>query len=182
MREKYLPAIAILGVIIGAVGIGFGGYLFFLMQTSTFPDISNLEDDVEDVEDNLEGVEDTIQNPVIKGVWYDNRTEVYFISTVPTEISKLSVIITVGPSEKVYISFTCLVWVDSGDEVQFWAASDGTKISTITAISRYNLSPISLQGITTLSIGTHNITIQCKYSGSGINAAQYSWLYVHTYM
>lgn len=190
---EYTKVLTVLALIIGAVGIGVGGYSLYAIQTGVLPDIASLEEDVEDTEDDVEDVEDTvtlIRQPVIRGVWYDCEDAEYSIQLTPQQITNLAVTITVGSGESVYFSFSCRATINNaGDWVQFHLYVDGAEpaghnVDTLieNQAATTAIVDVSYDHSITLTAGTHVITIYADGNDAAVNKCRTNSLYVHTYV
>ena len=165
-NQNTFRLLAIIGIIIGAAGLGTGIYSIVVAQTT--------------------------DNTVIKGIWMEEATSGGSTSTSDFElIADLSIIITVNAGETVYVIFKCDILAYAGTYTGFRIYQDGVNPSpNILSVvdnddgSSYTIRlPVVVQGqIEGLSAGTYNISaVAWTSTGSSVNL-YYSSLYIHTFV
>lgn len=177
--------LALLGLIIGAMGLGVGGYSYWLLQSEIAANAKaqgDLEDEIEDLEDDME-------DPAIINAWYVSDDYEDIDSTPNSEvIGDMWILITVNSGESVYISFTAATYVPYMATCHYKIKMDGSDTSPVidTDVSNfaggaYILVGACMQGtIESLSAGIYNITAEASFTTSPC-ASYDNYLYIHTF-
>ena len=175
--------IAIIGLIIGAAGLGVGAYSYITFQAQ-----------IEALDDRLDDVEDGLEDRSVQKTWYDEVLVDWKPSATYTNetITDLSINIQVGENEAVYILF--VTRVTSFVYSQYAAMSfrftiDGVIINKpYTAAGSHDqkdnhqYTPVVLQYSTnTLSEDSHTISVAVESRQSSAYA-RHCTLLVQTYI
>lgn len=175
-------ALALLGIIIGAIGIGVGGYSYWLLQS----EIAANEKAQGDLEDEIEDLEDDTDDLAVTNVWNVRDLSADIDTSWAEVLGDMTIVISVNPGESVYISFTAYVYVPGGAACSHYIYVDGylSNPTIQTGLSNTGATFLtmgtSMQGTLALSAGTHTITVEALANGE--TCVSYSnYLYIHTY-
>ena len=165
--------IAILALLLGASGLGFGGFSFMyfnnLITTST------------------------TEGNVVQNIWYAEYLTHQTPSEFPTytTLTNMHLLITVNPGESVYISFNAKYTIDNSGVYEFiesYIFQDGTSIPApyayvgeVNTGTADNLRMVSLQySITGLAAGTYNFSIRATTNDNTANRIDDTILFIQT--
>ncbi len=175
--------VGILGLIIGAAGLGLAAYSYFTFQAN----IDGLDNDLKDLEDVVDEIS-------VRGMWYDELLADWKPSAINTNetITGLSISFQVNSGEKVYfllISRVHSLSATGSNWMIFRFAIDGVIVNTPAQAAGANnqdesglFVPISLQHSTdSLSSGAHTLTIVALSTKSSVYCRT-STLMVQTYV
>jgi len=180
MRENSLMALALLGVIIGASGLGFGVYSTMQVQTGAFAG-----EDGDDGDDGKDGTDGT----GVKRTWYSEYIPPVFSNPILNfiTINSLNITFNIDSGESVHFLYNSLAMVSKGQFIRVDFVLDGNVIlDPYTAFSNGGnvtvYSSLSLQySNSMLSEGSHEITIAI-YGDFASNGVLESVLFVLVYI
>ena len=163
--------LAVLGVLLGLIGTGLGGYTFLTQVVFT------------DVDSSTESY--------VQGSWYDQKLS--FVDALPSQeignITDLNVLINVKSNESVVFYYNSVADLYGWAYMNFWIAIDGSRISDshigvyITA-EEYDTTQIPVAIVyssSSITQGIHNITVAFNAIDTS-QAVLRSRLFVQTYL
>lgn len=160
MRENSLMALALLGVIIGASGLGFGAYSMMQVQTGAVDG-----DDGDDGDDGKNGIDAPIKGIVVQLL--SNSTSVYDDTDYSSYHTLLSINISVSANSDILCIGTISFSVEGagGAIMRLWL-DDSIELSNSTVFagsSGWAFGPCTIQGFhEDLSQGFHMIKLQYR--------------------
>ena len=157
--------LAILALLLGAGGLGLGGFIFF-----NFGNLITLTTTT------------TTEGSEVQNIWYAEYLTPQTPTGLPTfaTLTNMHLVITVNSNESVYISFNakCTLYHSGAYEfIQVFIYQNGTEISApyayvgeVTSGSTDSLYMVSLQHyITGLSAGAYNFSMRAATGASSVN-------------
>ena len=171
--------LAILALLLGASGLGLGGFIFL-----NFGNLMTL------------ATTTTTESPIVQDIWYAEYLTPQTPSQQPTynTLTNMHLLITVNAGESVYISFNAKYTIDNSGSYEYiesFIYQDGVMIPApyayvgeINSAGQDSLRMVSLQySISGLAAGSYNFSIRAATGdNTGDNRIDDTILFIQTYL